>query len=104
MGGYRSRLEIIADMLDVVAGRARKTQIMYQANLSYGLLIKYLAQAREAYLIRFERQERCFVLTPKGKEFLQIYREYTEHNQKIEKQINEINGKKRLLEELCLGT
>ena len=91
-------------MLDVVAKRARKTHIMYQANLSYGLLTKYLAQAREAYLIRFERREKCFVLTQKGEEFLQIYREYTEHNQKIEKQISEINGKKKLLEELCLST
>lgn len=42
--GYRSRYEIIADMLNVVSGRAKKTKIMYQANLSYKLLQKYLAE------------------------------------------------------------
>ena len=49
MRSYRERLDIVADMLQVVneAG-AKKTQIMYKANLSYNLLKKYLADIVEA--------------------------------------------------------
>ncbi|MGQ9461394.1 MAG: winged helix-turn-helix domain-containing protein, partial [Candidatus Bathyarchaeaceae archaeon] len=37
MGKYRGRLDIVADILSVVNNNdgARKTRIMYQANLSY---------------------------------------------------------------------
>jgi len=44
MGKYRDRLQIIADMLSVVRGGAKKTHIMYQANLSYTLLGRYLSE------------------------------------------------------------
>ena len=44
MGNYRGKLDIIADILRVVSGNAKKTQIMYQANLSYRVLQKYLAE------------------------------------------------------------
>ena len=55
--GYRRKLDIIADML-LVAGSgsgAKKTHIMYQANLSHRLLIKYLEEVVRAYLLSFER-------------------------------------------------
>ena len=44
MGKHRSRLEILANILDVVNGNdgsAKRTQIMYQANLSFQVLQKY---------------------------------------------------------------
>jgi len=104
LGGYRSKLEILADMLRVVArARAKKTQIMYQANLSYGLLTKYLAQATEAYLIQFENKERRYALTSKGERFLQAYAKYTKSSRYIEKQLNNVNSKKQVLESLCAG-
>jgi predicted transcriptional regulator len=47
-------LDIIADILQVVSQNAKKTQIMYQANLSYRVLQRYLRNITEASLIDFE--------------------------------------------------
>ena len=101
MGSYRSRLDIVADILLVASRRAKKTQIMYQANLSYNLLTKYLAEIRKAYLISFERKERCYVLTPKGQEFLEKYKDYSRHNRHVEKGLDDVSVKRKALEELC---
>lgn len=40
---HRSRIDIIADILHVAVGGARKTQIMYSCNLSFKQLQSYLA-------------------------------------------------------------
>jgi len=101
LGSYRGRLDIIADILAVARQRAKKTQIMYQANLSYRLLTRYLAEVRRAYLVRFEREEGCYVLTRKGMEFLERYKEYSNRNKHVEKQINDVDGKRKMLEGLC---
>jgi predicted transcriptional regulator len=74
---------------------------MYQANLSYKLLTKYLIDIRKAYLIRFERERKCYVLTNKGEEFLTRYKEYLMRNKHVEKQIIEMSSKKKILESLC---
>ena len=101
MGSYRSRLDITADILKVVSGNAKKTQIMYQANLSYKLLTRYLAEILEASLIYFERERRCYVLTSKGREFLEKYKDYLKRNKRMERQLNDMHGKRKVLEELC---
>jgi len=54
MAKYRSRLEIVADVLGVVSGGARKTQIMYQANLSYKLLVHYLKDVIKMGLVKMK--------------------------------------------------
>lgn len=103
MGTYRNRFDIIADILQVVKGNngAKKTQIMYGANLSYRVLTKYLADVLEASLIRFEKNRSLYVLTDRGKEFLEHYREYSKRNRHVERQLETVNAKKRILEELC---
>ncbi len=101
MGNYRGRLEIIADILQVVSQNAKKTQIMYQANLSYKVLQRYLKTITAASLISFETAEQCYVLTPKGREFLQAYKDYSKTNKSIEKRLNDVDSKKKTLEELC---
>ncbi len=101
MGNYRSRLDIIADILQVASQNAKKTQIMYQANLSYKVLQRYLKDVTEASLISFETEEQCYVLTRKGEEFLAAYKDYTKTNKSIEKRLNDVDDKKRSLEELC---
>jgi predicted transcriptional regulator len=89
-------------MLQVVneAG-AKKTQIMYKANLSYNLLKKYLADIVEAYLICFERNTGCYVITKKGKMFLERYLNYNQQNEHLEQRLDDLNSEKRLLEGLC---
>jgi predicted transcriptional regulator len=89
-------------MLRVVSsGGAQKTQVMYRANLSYELLKKYLGQIVEACLVRFERNGRCYVLTSKGKRFLEKYREYARHNRRVKKQLSDVRLKREVLEQLC---
>ena len=102
MGSYRSRLDIIADMLRVVSeGGAKKTQIMYQANLSYRLLTRYLAEVIGSCLVNFEHGEGCYVLTSKGKEFLEKYKDYLRRNKRVEERLNSLQDKRKVLEELC---
>jgi predicted transcriptional regulator len=101
LGNYRGRLDIIADILHVVSGNARKTQIMYQANLSYKVLQKYLAEITGASLISFEDKRRCYILTAKGREFLDAYQEYFKTNRQVEKRVDDVRTKKNVLEKLC---
>ena len=101
LGSYRGRLDIIADILHVAKQNAKKTQIMYQANLSYKVLTKYLKEVIKASLIHFEHEKQCYMLTTKGRAFLEAYKEYSRDNRHLEKRLNEINGKKRFLETLC---
>jgi predicted transcriptional regulator len=83
LGNYRGRLDIIADILDVVSGDAKKTKIMYQANLSYAITQKYLAELTEASLISFKDEKLCYVLTDKGREFLRTYQEYSKTSKHV---------------------
>jgi predicted transcriptional regulator len=101
LGSYRGRLDIIADILHVVSRNAKKTQIMYQANLSYKVLQRYLAEITGAALINFEDEKQCYVLTTKGHEFLEAYQEYSKTNRHIEKRLYDIRTKKQVLEDLC---
>jgi predicted transcriptional regulator len=101
LGNYRGKLDIIADILRVVSQNAKKTQIMYQANLSYKVLKRYLRNVTAYSLISFEMEEQCYVLTPKGREFLKAYEKYSSKSKNLQKQLNEINGELKVLEELA---
>jgi len=103
LGSYRSRLDIIADILSVVKGNdgAKKTQIMYGANLSYAVLTRYLTEILNACLLKFDSDKRHYVLTEKGKKFLQHYREYSRRNEHLTRQLETVNAKRKILEELC---
>ncbi|MGB9854103.1 MAG: winged helix-turn-helix domain-containing protein [Candidatus Bathyarchaeales archaeon] len=102
MGSYRSRVDIIADILKVVRDDgARKTQIMYGANLSYSVLLRYLRIVLDACLVRFEEGRRCYVLTARGREFLERYREYSMRSKHLERQLRNMRAERRVLEGLC---
>ncbi len=103
MGIYRGRLDIIADILDVASRDAKKTQIMYQANLSYKVLLRYLAEVAGAQLISFEDSKQCYSLTDKGREFLAAYQKYSKTNKNVEKKLSDVATKRKALEELCPG-
>ena len=101
MGNYRKRLEIIADILQIASQNAKKTQIMYQANLSYKVLKKYLHEMTAASLISFETSGQLYVITQKGQDFLAAYRDYSKTSKIAEKRLNDVNSKKKDLEALC---
>jgi predicted transcriptional regulator len=103
LGNYRGRLDIIADILNVASSDAKKTQIMYQANLSYKVLQRYLTEVAAAQLISFEDSKHCYSLTDKGREFLAAYEKYSRTNKRMEKKLNDVATKRRVLEELCPG-
>ena len=103
MGGYRDRLQIIADILFIVSNRAKKTQIMYRANLSYRMLCRYLSEVVDAGLISFENND-GYVLTDKGKEFLNRHEEYSKRCRSLEMHLNHVNNDKTVLERMCCST
>jgi predicted transcriptional regulator len=100
--GYRNRLEIIKDILMVTenAGTngAKKTHIMYGANLSYSLLTKYLQETLTAELIC--RGKSCYIITKKGREYLGNYEKYKENIIQTEDHINNLNYNKKTLEKM----
>ena len=97
---YRDRLQIIADMLSIARNGAKKTQIMYQANLSYRLLGRYLREVLNAGLVKFEK-DNSYVLTAKGKKFLNRHVEYAALCKSLEKNRNRVNSEKTVLDKLC---
>jgi predicted transcriptional regulator len=76
---HRSRIEIIADILDEVGDGARKTHIMYRCNLSFKQLETYLNLLLNRGLLKRIPEEgksncsRSFEITDKGQILLQAY-------------------------------
>ena len=58
MRNYRDKFDIIADILKISKRNPKKTQIMYQANLSYKVLKKYLSETIESSLLSYKVDER----------------------------------------------
>jgi len=80
----------------VVSGGARKTQIMYQANLSYRLLMRYLKDVMDMGLVRME-DEVTYELTEKGQEFLDRSKNYLERRRELDQRLGKINDEKMTL-------
>ena len=98
---YRDRLDIIADILNVASRDAKKTQIMYQANLSYKILQRYLSETVAAALIKYENEAQIYRLTLKGHEYLDAYKEYSRCSKSMEKHLTDFSTKRKVLENLC---
>jgi predicted transcriptional regulator len=77
---------------------------MYQANLSYGVLQRYLSELVAWSLVSFESQSQSYVLTPKGQEFLYAYKEYSKTRQHVEKRLSDVATKRKVLEQLCCAS
>ena len=102
LGKHRSRLQILESVLSVISGNngARKTQIMYQAYLSYKLLTRYLNDVLKAGLVVCD-SENCFRLTPKGERFLARCGEYHRSREVVEENLNHVEDQKLMLQEMC---
>ena len=89
---YRSRIQIAADILEIAKNGSRKTRIMYLGNLSFDLLQKYLDMLVNYELLEINgRSDKSYIATPKGKQFLEDYRE-------LQKYSHLVDSKKRALE------
>lgn len=102
MGMYRSKLEIIADVLGVIGEGAKKTHIMYGANLSYTLICRYLDWVVGAGLVRAVKgSEALYMVTAKGKTFLERYEKFSKRRERLHKWIDDVEGEKAELERMC---
>jgi predicted transcriptional regulator len=91
---YRSRIAITADILEIAKLGSRKTRIMYQANLSFDLLQKYLELLVNQELLEVRNgPEKSYITTETGKQFLEDYHE-------LEKYSERAKSKKHALEDL----
>jgi predicted transcriptional regulator len=71
----RSDIEISADILKVALDGAKKSHIVYRANLNFEVVKRYLRQLSDAGLINFPSLEnRLFQTTSKGKEYIQRFK------------------------------
>jgi len=100
-GKYRNRLQIIADILYIAGKGVKKTRIMYQANLSYDLLKRYLAETLEAGLLSIDKDKKLYVITRKGEEFLEKYGEYSERCNRLQEQFKDARKDELVLEGMC---
>ena len=69
---YRSRTEIVGNILDAANGGATKTKIMYKAFLSYNQLKEYLSVLIENNLLYLEGTQ-TYKTTEKGLNFLKMH-------------------------------
>jgi predicted transcriptional regulator len=72
----RNDLDICADLLNVAKEGARKTQMVYKANLNFTIVKKYIKRLSDNGLIKSENGH--FFTTDKGSRFLARYREFVE--------------------------
>jgi predicted transcriptional regulator len=101
---YRNRLQIIAEILEIVREGAKKTHIMYKANLSYRLLCRYLNEVLDCGLVRVDRKEDCYVVAPKGEKFLEQFNSYMKRREHVKKELKLVNEKKTLLEQRFMNS
>jgi predicted transcriptional regulator len=71
--GYRSRTDIISQILDIANGGITKTKLMYKVFLSHDQLKEYLAVLTQSDLLRYDFVSRTFMTTEKGLRFLNLY-------------------------------
>jgi len=75
---YRSRTDIVSQILDAANGGTTKTRIMYKAYLSYAQLKEYLTVLVENGLLEYAKETETFKTTEKGIKFLNIYNKMDE--------------------------
>ncbi len=80
MGKYRSRAEIVADMLATIlnkGGSIKPTRLMYGSNLSHGQMKGYLADLEERGFVeeKKEGRQKLIAITDAGAKYLQMIRE-----------------------------
>jgi len=98
----RGRLEIVRDMLCAASEKTKKTRIMYQASLSYRLLEKYLKSLLESGLVECV-DDSFYLITWRGKEFLQSYDDYLERCRRLGEEIRGARKDRLLLENMCFN-
>lgn len=69
----RNDLDICADILKVAQTGAKKTQIVYQANLNFKIVKKYLSRRIEKGFLDPANDRRYYTTTSRGVDFIDRY-------------------------------
>ncbi|MEM3640424.1 MAG: winged helix-turn-helix domain-containing protein [Candidatus Bathyarchaeia archaeon] len=96
---YRRRFEIIADILKAAENGAKKTRIMYVANLSYKLLNKYLIKTINVGFIRPNNDS--YEITEKGRLFLEMYAQFSSKYSRLQRELETLKFEIEVLERMC---
>ena len=96
---YRRRFEIIADVISAAEKGAKKTKIMYFANLSYRLLQKYLEDTVKVGFIRVSNEG--YQTTEKGRIFLERYTEFSSRYSRLVSDFEALKFEMEVLERMC---
>ena len=96
---YRRRFEIIADVISAAEKGAKKTRIMYFANLSYRLLQKYLGDTVKVGFIRESNEG--YQTTEKGRIFLEKFTEFSSKYSKLVNDFEALKFEMEVLERMC---
>jgi predicted transcriptional regulator len=75
---YRSRTEIVCNILEAANGGISKTKIMYTAFLSYAQLKEYLTILVDNNLIEYNDGTQTFKTTEKGLNYLRMHNEISD--------------------------
>lgn len=67
---YRSRTDIVTNILESAINGSTKTRIMYEAYMSFAQMKEYLAVLQESGLLEFDAESKTYKTTKKGLEFL----------------------------------
>ena len=96
---YRRRFDILADVLKAAGSGAKKTRIMFFANLSYALLKRYLDEAVSLGFLEASVDE--FLVTPKGEEFLTKYSAFRNASSRVKADLENLRSEAEMLEQMC---
>lgn len=79
----RTRLQIAADIIEIAKEGSRRTRIMYQGNLSFELLRRYLDFLTRSGLLKVQErgEDRIYVATEKGRRFLEEFRDLQRYSE-----------------------
>ena len=69
----RNNVDIMADILRISRGGAKKTWIVYRANLNFNIVKKYLSELMEKGLLAAYKGSNTYQTTERGIEFLEQY-------------------------------
>jgi predicted transcriptional regulator len=97
----RGKLDIVREILSVVSAKVRKTKIMYQANLSFTQVENYLQSLLETGLIE-SFDNTFYLITPKGKEFIQMHTDYLTRLRQLGEDAIETEKSRCQLESMCM--
>lgn len=74
MSGRRGSLQIVADILRVAKKGAKKTRIVFGANLNFKMLNEYIGKLEKAGLVTTPENNRGLIeTTEKGREYLRKF-------------------------------